>query len=312
MARLAIFAERYTIRSSVELTALTNFRLAAFELGHELDFLFKDELKYLRNYDGVLIRALTDPLNTSYVVARTAEMLGIRVLDQSESIRICCDKVNMYARLEREGVPIPVTRFLGDDELSEATAERLFDELGAPLVLKAPNSSFSLYVDKVATPEAFQKVGRRFLRRADRLVIQQYLPSDFDWRVITLAGRVLAVVRYRFAAQGWRTMDRSEAGDWATVEGVPRDGADPRLVEVALAAANAIGGSLYGIDLKEIDGEFYVIEVNDNPTIAAGEEDQADPDIYEAIIRYLAGEDAHPVGEDAHPAGEDAPPAGDG
>ena len=32
MARLAIFAERYTIRSSVELTALTNFRLAAFEL----------------------------------------------------------------------------------------------------------------------------------------------------------------------------------------------------------------------------------------------------------------------------------------
>ena len=31
MARLAIFTERYTIRSAVELTALTNFRLAAFE-----------------------------------------------------------------------------------------------------------------------------------------------------------------------------------------------------------------------------------------------------------------------------------------
>ena len=290
MARLAIFAERYTIRSSVELTALTNFRLAAFELGHELDFLFKDELTYLRNYDGVLIRALTDPLNTSYVVARTAELLGIPVLDHADSIRICCDKVNMYARLERAGVPMPVTRVLGEETVSEATAQELFEALGTPLVLKAPNSSFSLYVDRVTTPEAFVKVGRRFLRRADRLVVQQYLPSDFDWRVITLAGRVLAVVAYRFAPQGWRTMDRSDSGEWASVEAVPRAAAHPRLLEVALAAANAIGDSLYGVDLKEIDGDYVVIEVNDNPTIAAGEEDQADPDIYDAIIRHLAGD----------------------
>lgn len=290
MARLAIFAERYTIRSSVELTALSNFRLAAFELGHELDFLFKDELKYLRNYDGVLIRALTDPLNTSYVVARKAEMLGIRVLDHAESIRICCDKVNMYARLERAGVPIPVTRFLEDEEVQARTAETLFEELGTPLVLKAPNSSFSLYVDKVSSPESFVKVGRRFLRRADRLVVQQYMPSDFDWRVITLDGTVLAVVKYRFPPQGWRAMDRSEQGEWAAVEGIPRDQAEPRLLGVALAASAAIGTSLYGVDIKEIDGEYYVIEVNDNPTIAAGEEDQADPDIYGTIIRHLAGD----------------------
>ncbi|HKI58318.1 MAG TPA: RimK family alpha-L-glutamate ligase [Trueperaceae bacterium] len=290
MARLAIFAERYTIRSSVELTALTNFRLAAFELGHELDFLFKEELKYLRNYDGVLIRALTDPLNTSYVVARTAEMLGIRVLDHADSIRVCCDKVNMYARMQAGGVPIPETRVLAEHELKPAVAETLFEALGTPLVLKAPNSSFSLYVDKVATPEAFVKVGRRFLRRADRLIVQQYLPSDFDWRVVTLDGRVLAVVTYRFAPHGWRTMDRSEAGEWATVEGVPKDGADPRLLRIALDAANAVGRSLYGIDVKEIDGEYYVIEVNDNPTIAAGEEDQANPEVYEEIIRYLAGD----------------------
>ena len=89
MAKIAIFTERYTIRSSVELAALTNYRMAAFELGHQLDFLFRNELRYLGNYDAVFIRALTDPLNTSYVVARIAEMKGLRVLDESESIRIC-------------------------------------------------------------------------------------------------------------------------------------------------------------------------------------------------------------------------------
>lgn len=290
MARLAVFTERYTIRSSVELTALTNFRLAAFEQGHELDFLFKSELKYIRNYDGILIRALTDPLNTSYVVARHAEMLGKRVLDHSSAILICCDKVNMYRRLEARGVPIPETRYLAESDLTAVTAVRLFEELGVPLVLKAPNSSFSAYVDRVTTPEAFVKVGRRFLRRADRVVVQQYMPSDFDWRVITLAGRVLAVVKYAFAPAQWKLMDRTAEGEWANVVATPLAAADPQLLATALAASDAIGESLYGVDLKEIDGEYYVIEVNDNPTIAAGEEDQANPEIYAEIIRHLAGD----------------------
>lgn len=287
MARLAIYTERSTIRSGVELTALSNFRAAAFELGHEADFLFKNELKYLRGYDAVLIRALTDPLNTSYVVARWAELRGIPVLDTAESIRVCCDKVAMYRRLERSSVPFPVTRFLAEDDLDEAHAEALFDELGAPLVLKAPNSSFSAYVDKVATPAAFVQVGRRFLRRADRLVVQQFLPSAFDWRVITLHGRVLAVLQYRFAQATWRTMERAADGSPTEVRCVPRDQAPPELVRIALAASAAIGDSLHGVDLKEFDDGYAVIEVNDNPTIAAGEEDQANPEIYGEIVRYL-------------------------
>lgn len=288
MARLAIFTERYTIRSAVELTALTNFRLAAFELGHELDFVFKNELKYLAQYDAVLIRSLTDPLNTSYVVARWAELLGKRVIDTSEAIRVCCDKVNMYRRLQQANVPLPETRFLDEKSVTTTEAAALFEQLGAPLVLKAPNSSFSAYVDKATTPEEFVRVGKRFLRRADRIVVQQYLPSAFDWRVITLHGKVLAVVEYRFAVDRWKVMQRGGEGEAAVTRGIPRDEAPKKLIDVALAASNAISNSLHGVDLKEIDGEFFVIEVNDNPTIAATEEDQANPEIYTEVVRYLA------------------------
>lgn len=291
MARLAIFTERSTIRSAVELTALSNFRLAAFEAGHQLDFLFRGEIDFLGRYDGVFIRALTDPRNASYVVARRAEMAGMRVLDHAASIRICCDKVAMYDRLMRAGVPMPETRFVRSGDVTAATARELFERLGVPLVLKAPNSSFSAYVDKVVDEEAFVRVGRRFLRRADRIVVQQYLPSEFDWRVVTLNGAVLAVVRYVFVPDRWKLMDRGEHGEWAQVEAIPRDRADPELLRVATAAADAIGRSLYGVDVKEIGGAYYVIEVNDNPTLAAGEEDQADPDLYARIIAYLAGDD---------------------
>lgn len=288
MARLAVFTERYTIRSSVELTALTNFRMAAFELGHELDFVFKNELKYLSQYDAVLIRALTDPLNTAYVVARMVEMMGKRVLDTSEAIRVCCDKVNMYRRLQQHGVPMPETRFLDQKSVTEATAAELFETMGTPLVLKAPNSSFSAYVDKVVTPQQFVQVGKRFLRRSDRIVVQRFLPSTFDWRVITLHGRVLAVVEYRFATDRWKVMQRGGEGEAAVVRAVPREQAPPELLRVALAASAAISDSLHGVDLKEVDGGYQVIEVNDNPTIAATEEDQANPEIYTEVISYLA------------------------
>jgi glutathione synthase/RimK-type ligase-like ATP-grasp enzyme len=291
MAKIAIFTERYTIRSSVELAALTNYRLAAFELGHQLDFLFRNELKYINNYDAIFIRALTDPLNSSYLVARLAQMLGLRVIDEPESIRICCDKVNMYKRLINCEIPIPKTVFLDTNEVSKENASELFETLGFPLVLKAPNSSFSLHVDKVNSVEQFMKIGKKFLRRADRIVVQQYLPSDYDWRVVILNGKVLAVVKYIFAQNTWRLMDRSEDGEVSKVYGMAVEDANPKLLEVALKATRAIGKSLYGVDIKEVDGEYLVIEVNDNPNIDAGSEDQYSPNIYKNIVHYLAGED---------------------
>ncbi len=154
-------------------------------------------------------------------------------------------------------------------------------------MLQAPNSSFSAFVDKVSSPEEFVRVGKRFLRRADRIVVQQYLPSAFDWRVVTLHGKVLAVVEYRFAADAWKVMQRGVEGEHAITRAVPRDEAPQGLLDVALSAANAISPSLHGVDLKEVDGSYYVIEVNDNPTIAATEEDQANPEVYAEIVRYL-------------------------
>lgn len=39
-------------------------------------------------------------------------------------------------------------------------------------------------------------------------------------------------------------------------------------------AAGLIGDGLYGVDLKVVNGKCHVIEINDNPSIEAGYEDQ--------------------------------------
>jgi glutathione synthase/RimK-type ligase-like ATP-grasp enzyme len=50
--------------------------------------------------------------------------------------------------------------------------------------------------------------------------------------------------------------------------------APQRLVQTALRGANLIGNGLYGVDLKEVEGRYSIIEVNDNPSVDNGVEDK--------------------------------------
>ena len=272
--------------------ALMKLGQVAHMLGHRLDFLFRPDMYKIPGYDAIFIRALTDPLNSSYVAARLAQMNGLRVIDDPESIYICCDKVNMYRHLQDKNVPMPETQFLIESDLNHATGARLLESMGAPLVLKAPNSSFSMYVEKVATPEEFVAVGTRYLRRADRVVAQKFVRSQFDWRVCVLAGEPLFVCQYMIPKKRWKIMTYTDAGRaiYGEVKGIPISEADPELIDVAVQAAAAIGTGLYGVDLKQTDDGYLVIEVNDNPTINQDEEDQEAPELYEKLITYLVGD----------------------
>jgi len=60
------------------------------------------------------------------------------------------------------------------------------------------------------------------------------------------------------------------------------------VLRTALKAANLIGDGLYGVDLKQVDGKVYVIEINDNPNIDSGVEDQIlKEEIYLRIMRVF-------------------------
>jgi len=292
MADIGVFVERYTITRSEEMGTIMRLSHVAQRLGHRMDVLFRTDMYKIPEYDSIFIRALTDPLNSAFVASRMAQIHGLRVIDDPDSIIICCDKVNMYRHLIKAEVPMPETVFLQQADINQQEGTRLLEEMGSPLVLKAPNSSFSMYVDRVNTPLEFVKVGRRFLRRADRIVAQKFVPSTFDWRVGVLAGEILYVCQYHIPKSRWKILTYTDKGQ--TIYGRLRtfgtNEVSPRLLTTAINAAAAIGNGLYGVDLKQLDDDFVVIEVNDNPTISEGEEDQKAPHLYERLVRYLAGE----------------------
>ena len=68
---------------------------------------------------------------------------------------------------------------------------------------------------------------------------------------------------------------------------IKRKDINPELKSIAVKVAKIIGRGLYGIDIKEYNGKYYVIEANDNPNIDAGVEDRKDNEIYEKIIKFL-------------------------
>jgi glutathione synthase/RimK-type ligase-like ATP-grasp enzyme len=291
LARIACFVERYNFSDSKESRALENFRRVAHEKGHTFDFMFREGISEIPKYDAVFIRATTDPLFTAYVVSKTAWELGLKVIDDPESIQICGNKIHLYDLFKKYDVPHIPTLFLNKDEIHHKRFLEIFENLGKPVVIKAPYTSFSRYVEKVACESSFRDVAKRFCRKSDLLAVQTFMPTAFDWRVGVLNRQVLYVCKYMIPKGRWKHGCKRRGKPtfiWGRTFSLRRENAPLALKETALKACDVIGKGLYGVDIKEIDGKYVVVEVNDNPSIYAGYEDYRNKDLYGKIVDYLA------------------------
>ena len=129
----------------------------------------------------------------------------------------------------------------------------------------------------------------RLLEKSDLIVGQEFLPTDFDWRVGICDRRPLFVCRYHMASRHWQVIKRDEAGNTSgegSVDTLSISEAPDEVIKTALKAANLIGDGLYGVDIKQVGQKCYVIEVNDNPNIDAGSEDQV---LKDALYREIMG-----------------------
>ena len=242
------------------------------------------DLRKLPEYDALFIRALTGVSLPAFQFALRAEALDMPVVDDSQSIIRCSNKVFLEELLRREGIPTPRTRIL-----TAGTPWEQVQKLGLPFVLKLPDGSFSAAVHKVASKAEYRERSKEMFRRSPLLIAQEWLPTEFDWRVTVLGGRLLFAARYYMARGHWQIRTETRGTErYGKVEAVPREKAPPEVVEAALRAARLIGEGLYGVDLKETAGGPVVIEINDNPNLDIGYEDAADGNaVYEDLVEFF-------------------------
>ncbi len=251
--------------------AIQQFINAGEELGIRCELITKEDYGRLPEFDALFIRETTSVNHYTYRFARRAFTEGLVVIDDPYSILRCANKVYLAEMLSNANIPTPKTLILHKDNKNIS-----FTELSYPIVLKQPDSSFSLGVIKVENQEQFKIEVNKIFETSDLIIAQEFTYSEFDWRIGIIDGRPLYVCKYFMAKDHWQIYNWKIHGKnkYGNFETVPVYQAPKKIVSAALRSANIIGKGLYGVDVKEIDEKPLVIEVNDNPSIDVGVEDQ--------------------------------------
>lgn len=266
--------------------ALKRFYKASLEVGFNTEFITKNDIDQLIQYDALFIRETTNVNHHTFRFAKKAEALGLAVIDDPESISKCTNKVYLNELLNVNKVLTPRTLVMNAEN-----CEHIPQKMNFPFILKQPDGAFSRGVVKIDNLGQFRSECENMFEKSDLIIAQEFLPTPFDWRVGIIDGQVLFVCKYFMATKHWQIVNwsaKKEASRDGQVECVPVDQAPAGLLKTALKATSLIGKGLYGVDMKEVDGKFYVIEVNDNPNIDAGTEDKILKErLYQQIMEVI-------------------------
>jgi glutathione synthase/RimK-type ligase-like ATP-grasp enzyme len=262
--------------------ALKKFIRAAEEIGLNAELIERDDFARIAEFDALFIRETTAVNHHTYRFARRAAGEGLVVIDDPASIVKCTNKVYLAELLSRNKIPTPKTLVVHRDNI-----DQIAPMLGFPCVLKKPDSSFSQGVIKVNDELELAERLAEFLEQSELVIAQEFVPTTFDWRIGILDRHPIYACKYYMAPRHWQIIrqDRTGPGRYGKSETMPIELAPKKMVKAALRAANLIGDGLYGVDIKQSNGDFHVIEVNDNPNIDAGFEDAVlHEDLYRKIM----------------------------
>lgn len=246
--------------------ALERFVKAGAKLGLHVHKVLANDLKSVSQYDALFIRQTTAIDHITYRLACDAEAQGLVVIDDSDSILRCCNKVFLHDAFQYNKVASPRTLVI--DDVKEQTLDNLEANFDYPIVLKMPEGSFSKGVFKVNSRAELQKVTEDLLRDSALVLAQEYLYTEYDWRIGVLNGRALYACRYYMATNHWQIYNHGSKRNFSGgFDALPTFEVPSFVLSSALKAAAVVGSGFYGVDIKAIDGKAYVLEVNDNPNV---------------------------------------------
>jgi len=207
------------------------------------------------------------------------------VIDDPDSILKCTNKIYLAELLEAHKIRTPRTIIVHRENIKDIPAK-----IGFPCILKQPDSAFSQGVKKAKDLDELLEHLEFFWSKSELMIAQEYVPTDFDWRIGIIDKTPFYACKYFMARNHWQILKQEGAGKHLdgrvqtfTLEEVPET-----VINTALRAANLIGDGLYGVDIKEIGGRCFVIEINDNPSLESGYEDAVlKMDLYSTIMKVF-------------------------
>lgn len=266
---------------------------AAEQRGHQLDILntlkcylnirsSNSQLFYrgevLEGYDAVIPRIGASVTFFGLAVLRQFEIMGTYPLNESVAIGRSRDKLRSMQLLARKGIGLPNTTFAHE---SRFTDDIIATAGGAPVVIKLLEGTQGIGVVLADTQRSAKSVVEAFRGVNVNILVQQFVKEagSSDVRAFVVGDRVVASM-LRTGAEGDFRSNLHRGGTAKTVELSQAEH------DTALAAANAMGLNVCGVDMLRANDGPVVMEVNSSPGLE-GVENATGIDIAAQIIEFM-------------------------
>jgi len=233
--------------------------------------------KVLGGFDAIIPRIGASVTFYGTAVLRQFEMMGVFVLNRSESIMRARDKLHCMQLLAEQGIGLPATVF-GDNP--DDTAD-LMNLLGKPphviKLVEGTQGTGVVLAEKLSSSrsviEAFRGLYANFL-------VQEFVQEakGADVRCFVVGGKVIAAMKRQARAGEFR----SNLHRGGSAEAVTLNKAE---TEAAVRAAAVMGLGVAGVDLLRSSRGPLVLEVNSSPGLE-GIEGATEVDVAGAVIEY--------------------------
>jgi len=230
----------------------------------------------------VIIRGTPDK-DSSLDLISELERLGVCCVNSRTAISIASDKYRSYIRLKDYGLNQPKTVLVPNEDSIEKSFENLDTKF--PIILKTLRGSKGVGVLFVESERALNSVVQLIFKtdpQAD-LLIQEYIKTDFDVRVLILEGKIVATMQ-RDVLEGDFRSNYSQGAK------VKKYNLTQLETEQSLLAAKSVGGILSAIDfIPSSDPKNkppYMLEVNSSPG-TEGIEEASGKNIVKEILEHF-------------------------
>ena len=224
------------------------------------------------------------PERDSYLdLVSQLERAGICVVNSRECMELASDKYRTYLRLQEYGLNQPKTVLLPKADIIEKAVEELDTKF--PIIMKTLRGSKGVGVLFIESERALQSIVQLLFKQDKQsdLLIQEYIKTEFDVRVLVLGGKIIATMR-RDVLEGDFRSNYSQGAEVTTYDLSELE------IEQCLRSAKAIGGSFTAVDFipskNPESKEPYILEVNTSPG-TEGIEKANDKNIVKEVIEYF-------------------------
>ena len=217
-------------------------------------------------------------------IISSLEKHSVCVINSRQTINICTDKYRTALRLSDYGIRQPKTTLINDPEKSALAFDKLDTQM--PVIMKTLSGSKGVGVLFIESEKALDSIVQLIYKQDEDtdLLLQEYIPTDYDVRVLVLGGKVLATMK-RPVIEGDFRSNVSQGSKPKKIKLTELE------IEASLLAAKAVNGVWTAVDFipsknREKEAPF-VIEVNSSPG-TEGMEEASGQNISKEIIQFFA------------------------